>query len=103
MSARTLRSSTTAASSRRDTSTPCDKRRERRRIDLRLEGAPPEWLPDVAGVELVERCNGDLRFLARSDVDPKQVLAAAQRTARIVEFSYGPPSLAELFLELVGR
>ena len=32
---------------------------------LRLEGAPPEWLPDVAGVELVERRNGDLR-LARA-------------------------------------
>ena len=76
---------------------------EWRRIDLRLEGAPPGWLPDIAGVELAGHCNGDLRFLARSDVDPKQVLAAAQQTARIVEFGYGPPSLAELFLELVGR
>ena len=26
-----------------------------------------------------------------------------ERAARVVEFSYGPPSLAELFLELVGR
>ena len=76
---------------------------QRRRIELQLEGAPPEWLPDVAGVELVERRNGDLRLLARRDVDPEQVLAAAERTARVVEFSYGPPSLAELFLELVGR
>jgi ABC-2 type transport system ATP-binding protein len=76
---------------------------EQRRIDLRLDGAPPEWLPDIAGVELVERRNGDLRFLVRSDVDPKQVLTAAAQTARIVEFSYRPPSLAELFLELVGR
>jgi ABC-2 type transport system ATP-binding protein len=76
---------------------------KRRRIDLRLECAPPKWLPEIAGVELLERRNGDLRFLARKDVDPKQVLAAAEQTARIVEFSYGPPSLAELFLELVGR
>ena len=29
-------------------------------------GAPPQWLPDVAGVELVERRNGDLRLLAES-------------------------------------
>ena len=72
-----------------------------RRIELRLDGAPPEWLPDVAGVELVERRGGDLQLCARRDVDPKQVLAAAQRTARVVEFSYGPPSLSELFLELV--
>ena len=76
---------------------------QRRRIELQLEGAPPQWLPDVAGVELVERRNGDLRLLAGRDVDPEQVLAAAERTARVVEFSYGPPSLAELFLELVGR
>ena len=69
---------------------------------MQLDGAPPDWLPDVAGVELVERRNGDLRLLARSDVDPEQVLAAAERTARVVEFSYGPPSLAELFLELVA-
>jgi ABC-2 type transport system ATP-binding protein len=74
-----------------------------RRIELRLDGAPLDWLPDVAGVELVERRGGDLRLRARREVDPKQVVAAAERAARIVEFSYGPPSLAELFLELVRR
>ena len=63
---------------------------QRRRIELQLDGAPPQWLPDVAGVELVERRNGDLRLLAGRDVDPEQVLAAAERTARVVEFSYGP-------------
>ena len=75
----------------------------RRKIDLQLEGAPPQWLPEVAGVELVERRNGDLRLLVGRDVDPEKVLAAAERSARVVAFSYGPPSLAELFLELVAR
>ncbi len=79
------------------------RRSQRRQIDLQLEGAPPEWLPDVAGVELVERRNGDLHLLANRDVDPAQVLTAAERTGRVVEFSYGPPSLAELFLELVEK
>jgi ABC-2 type transport system ATP-binding protein len=74
-----------------------------RRIDLELDGAPPKWVPEIAGVELVERRNGDLRLLARRDVDPEQVLIAAERTAQVVEFSYGPPSLGELFRELVGR
>lgn len=78
------------------------RRSKRRRIDLQLDGAPPEWLPDVAGVELVERRNGDLHLRASRDVDPEHVLTAAEQTARVVEFSYGPPSLAELFLELVG-
>jgi ABC-2 type transport system ATP-binding protein len=75
----------------------------RRRIELHLESAPPEWLPDLAGVELVERRNGDLRLVVGRDVDPEQVLAAAGRTARVVEFNYGPPSLDELFLELVAK
>jgi ABC-2 type transport system ATP-binding protein len=76
---------------------------QQRRIEVELDGAPPNWLPDVAGVELIARRNGDLRLLAARDVDPEQVLVAARRTARVVEFSYGPPSLAELFLELVER
>ncbi|HSP71922.1 MAG TPA: DUF4162 domain-containing protein, partial [Gaiellaceae bacterium] len=75
---------------------------QRRRIELQLEGAPTGWLPEVAGVELVERRNGDLRLLAGRDVDPERVLAAAERSGRVLAFSYGPPSLAELFLELVG-
>ena len=76
---------------------------QRRRIELQLDGAPPGWLPDVAGVELVERRNGSLRLLAGRETHREQVLAAAERTGRVVAFSYGPPSLAELFLELVGR
>jgi ABC-2 type transport system ATP-binding protein len=74
----------------------------RRRIELQLEGSPPQWLPTVAGLEVVDRRNGDLRLLADRDVDPELVLAEAERSGRVVAFSYGPPSLAELFLELVA-
>ena len=73
-----------------------------RRIQLQLEGAPTDWLPDLPGVELVERRDGDLRLLTGRDVDPSDVLAAAERSARVVAFGYGPPSLAELFMELVA-
>jgi ABC-2 type transport system ATP-binding protein len=76
---------------------------QRRRVELQLDVAPPEWLPDVAGVELVERRNGTLRLLAGTGVDPEEILASARQTGRVVAFTYGPPSLAELFLELVGR
>jgi ABC-2 type transport system ATP-binding protein len=75
---------------------------QQRRIEIQLEGAPPRWLPHVAGVDLVERRNGDLRLLADREVDPEEVLAEAERSARVIAFSYGPPSLAELFLELVA-
>ena len=76
---------------------------ERRRIALRLDGAPPHWEPELRGVDVVDRTNGDLRLLVDRDVDPQAVLAAAERTAPVIGFSYGPPSLAELFLELVER
>jgi len=75
----------------------------RRRIALQLEGAPSDWLPDVAGVQLLARRKGDLRLAVGRDVDPKHVLAAAERVASVVEFRYGPPTLDELFLELVAR
>ena len=71
-----------------------------RRIELELEEASA-WLPTIAGVELLERRGGALRLLADRNVDPEQVLAEAQRAAGVVAFSYGPPSLAELFVELI--
>jgi ABC-2 type transport system ATP-binding protein len=76
---------------------------QRQRIELRVEGAPPEWLPAIAGVELEECRNGKLRLTARRDVDPMHVLVASERAGRVVEFSFGPPSFAGLFMELVGR
>jgi ABC-2 type transport system ATP-binding protein len=75
----------------------------RRKIELQLDDAPPHWLPDVAGVQLAERHNGTLELLVGRDVAPEEVLAAAERSAQVVAFNYGPPSLAELFLELVER
>jgi ABC-2 type transport system ATP-binding protein len=79
------------------------RRSQHRQIELRLDGAPPQWLPQVAGVELVERHNGSLRLAAACNVDPELVLAEAEQTGQVVGFSYGPPSLTELFLELVER
>ena len=79
------------------------RRSRHRQIELRLDGAPPRWVPQVAGVELVARHDGSLRLAAEREVDPELVLAEAERTAQVVAFSYGPPSLTELFLELVER
>jgi ABC-2 type transport system ATP-binding protein len=74
----------------------------RRLIQLQIEGANPAWLPDVAGVEMVERRNGDVRLRASHEVDPQQILLEAERAGRVIAFTYGPPTLAELFLELVA-
>jgi ABC-2 type transport system ATP-binding protein len=74
-----------------------------RRIAVRVEGAPAGWLPPVDGVELVQRHDGELLLRARRDVDPERVLAAARDAGSVLEFTFGPPSLSELFLELVER
>jgi ABC-2 type transport system ATP-binding protein len=79
------------------------RRSQRRQIQLQLDGAPAQWVPHVAGVELLDRSNGSLRLAAGRDVDPETVLAQAEQAAQVVGFSYGPPSLNELFLELVNK
>jgi ABC-2 type transport system ATP-binding protein len=79
------------------------RRSQHRQIELRLDRAPSQWVPHIAGVELVERHDGSLRLAAGRDVDPELVLAEAERTAQVLGFSYGPPSLTQLFLELVQR
>jgi ABC-2 type transport system ATP-binding protein len=79
------------------------RRSKRRRIELQLEGGPPDWLPHLAGVELVGRRNGDLRLSLEGDVDPELVLHEAEQVGQVVAFAYGPPTLSELFLELVRR
>ena len=79
------------------------RRSKRRRVELHLEGGPPGWLPHVNGVDLVARRDGDLRLSLEGEVDPELVLHEAEEAGQVVAFTYGPPSLSELFLELVGR
>jgi ABC-2 type transport system ATP-binding protein len=76
---------------------------ERRQVALQLQGGPSDWLPHVAGVDLVGRHDGDLRLSLGRDVDPELVLHEAEEIGQVVWFSYGPPSLSELFLELVAK
>jgi ABC-2 type transport system ATP-binding protein len=76
---------------------------QQRRIEVQLDGAPPGWLPDIPGIEVLHRQNGSLQLSARPDVDPEHVLVAARQIGRVVSFTYGPPTIADLFLELVER
>src|SRR6476660_1891426 len=82
-----------------------DLRRGSRRRDISLEvdGAPPDWRPGVGSAQVVDHQNGGWRLSLDRDVDPEQLLADAKRRGRVIAFEYGPPSLAEVFLELVGR
>ena len=77
-------------------------RSARRLIDVRLS-EDADWAPDLQGVTVVARTDGFLRLSATADVDPQAVLAAAEHWGSVAAFSYGPPSLADTFLELVTQ
>ena len=76
---------------------------DRRRIEIDLARPSGAGLPALAGVEPIAADNGTLRFLVRPDVDPATVLASAERIGRVVSFTFGPPTLLELFREKVTR
>jgi ABC-2 type transport system ATP-binding protein len=76
---------------------------DRRRIQIEFDRPPDAPLPALAGVESISADDGMLRFLVRPEVDPATVLARAERAGRVVSFSYGPPTLSELFREKVAR
>ncbi len=74
----------------------------RRRVELQLEGAAP---PGSGGSAASSWSNAETAIcgcLASQEVDPEQVLMEAEQAGRVIAFSYGPPTLAELFLELVA-
>jgi ABC-2 type transport system ATP-binding protein len=71
------------------------------RIDLQVDGARDGWRPAIRAGELLERRDGTIRLLAPVDVDPDEVLSQARAAGEVRAFSFGPPTLAELFLEAV--
>jgi ABC-2 type transport system ATP-binding protein len=73
------------------------------RIDLEVAGAPDGWTPQIRGAEPLATHNGTLRLLAPTGVDPDDVLSQARLAGDVRSFSFGPPTLAELFLEAVAE
>jgi len=61
------------------------------------------WTPAVPGVEVVERLARSTRLKVGADTDPARLLADAGRVGRVVEFSFAPPDLSEVFLAAIGQ
>jgi len=71
------------------------------RVDVEVAGAPAGWRPEVPDGELLPARDGAVRLLAPAGLDPEDVLAQARAAGEVRAFSFGPPTLAELFLEAV--
>ena len=76
--------------------------RERRRLRVRVEGAPDDWYDAIPGVRLVDATPNDGIVLElEDDVDEQRVLDLARAAGDVTHFSRERASLAELFREAV--
>jgi ABC-2 type transport system ATP-binding protein len=73
----------------------------RRHLEVEVEGNANAWLAERPDLTSIER-RGDLaRLLVPADVDLPAVLAAASAAGPVRRFSFQPPTLSELFMEIV--
>jgi ABC-2 type transport system ATP-binding protein len=75
----------------------------RRHLEVEVEGSDGRWLEGLPDVELVERVNDRVKLLVNERADLSALLAAATRTGPVRRFSYEPPTLSELFMEVIDR
>lgn len=71
-------------------------------VQVRWHGASPDWSA-VPSVEVVSASDGEARLRVSDDVDVDAIASIVLRLGGIVSFSYGPPSLSELFHQAVAR
>jgi ABC-2 type transport system ATP-binding protein len=75
----------------------------RRHLEVEVAGNANAWLGGQPRFGLIE-ARGDLaRLLVPADVDLPAVLAAASAAGDVRRFSFQPPSLSELFMDVVRQ
>ncbi|MEO6123308.1 MAG: ATP-binding cassette domain-containing protein [Ilumatobacteraceae bacterium] len=66
-----------------------------------------DWQPSrpnlVSAMVVIERKPRSIRLRFPDSQDPSELLADANRAGRVVEFSFAPPDLSEVFLSSIGR
>ena len=70
-------------------------------VSVRYRGRSPVW-SGLPSVELIGETDGKARLIVDQDVDLAALVAAARRTADLVSFAYEPPTLSELFRQVVA-
>ncbi len=74
---------------------------ERRHLDVEVEGAGSRWLDGRADLTILEEKGDLVRLLVGADADLAALLAAATAAGPVRRFSFQPPALSELFMEVV--
>lgn len=83
-----------------------DVRDLRERADVRYAevafAEDTSWQPVADGASIVARTPRSVRLRIPAHTAPATVLAEANRAGRVVEFSFAPPDLSEVFLAAIG-
>jgi ABC-2 type transport system ATP-binding protein len=61
------------------------------------------WEPAMTDAHVVERGSRSVHLRVPASTDPGALLTSAGAAGRVVEFSFAPPDLSEVFLESIGR
>jgi ABC-2 type transport system ATP-binding protein len=75
----------------------------KRHLEVEVEGSDGAWLDGRTDVVIVERTNGRVKLLVDDRADLVSLLAAARQAGPVRRFSYEPPALSELFMEVIDR
>jgi ABC-2 type transport system ATP-binding protein len=74
----------------------------RRHLEVEVEGNANRWLEGRSEL-IVEESRGDFaRLVVPAEVDLGQILALVSAAGPVRRFAYQPPTLSELFMEVVG-
>ena len=73
----------------------------RRYLEVTLRNADSRW--SVPGTRVVERSGDRVRFAIEGVPDVRLLAEAAAAAGEIIEFSFRPPGLSEVFAEAAGR
>jgi ABC-2 type transport system ATP-binding protein len=64
--------------------------------------ADTDWDPSDLAADVLDRRPRAVRISVAQSLDPAAVLASAERAGRVVEFTFAPPDLSQVFLESIG-
>jgi ABC-2 type transport system ATP-binding protein len=74
---------------------------DRRHLEVEVTGNGNAWLAGRTDLTVMERAGDFARLLVPADLDLGAVLAAASAAGPVARFSFQPPTLSELFMEVV--
>jgi ABC-2 type transport system ATP-binding protein len=74
---------------------------ERRHLEVEVVGAGVSWLDGRPDLTIVDRKGDLVRLLVAADADLTGLLATASAAGPVRRFSFQPPALSELFMEVV--